>query len=428
MTSPPSAPARVVLWATTLQANIWSLAKHLQSRPEAFEIVVVTEDVAGYLREPLARLRPPKFRLMEKNDPATLTYLSETFRPDVTVVDNHFPPKRLSPALLNVWHGFGWKGPEDREQFREVHKSIERLTGRAADVPNPLFRFINGGETNREYRTHVTGFAAENQVAAGQAFTDDIVQPGLTRDELLPLYPAAFAQPGRKVCLFAPTWHFGKIFSHWEATTGCDDIALLERIFRKLGELDCALILRMHDRKRFEPEYLSALEAAAARNPLVMVKYKDADRDNLLDLLLADVAISNYSSILTFFYGTGRPSIHIYPVNRDAEVSYYRVWKDGKVREKRAPDHAYIWSLPPEENGGLMVESFDALLSSIEHSLREPDVCRARSAEFIARHCAPYDGHTCERIAGELTRLAQTARTSPLPEARRGRLLQFWKR
>lgn len=396
---------RVCLWATTLQANIWSLSKYLAEH-DRFEVVVVTEDAKKWHTEPIAQVIPPTYTVMEKNDPDTLRYLQTDFKPLVTVVDNHYPPKKLSPFLINVWHGFGWKGPEDRKAFNTVFKNVKKLTGISADTPNPYFRFVCGGNTNFEYRIHVTGFAPENVLPLGQAFTDDIVNNQIRKEDIQRFYPDIFAN--RKVCLFAPTWHFGRIFAHLG-----DDIEILENIFKKLDELDCALILRMHDRKRFEPEYLEALETLARKHPLVMLKYKDTDRDNLLDMCISDIMMSNYSSILTFFYGTFRPSIHIYPVNKNFETSYYRVWKNGAVRVEKAPEENYIWSLDPVENGGLVAHSVADIEASIENAVSDSDCCREKSSAFLAKHTAPYDGHVCENITDAIIQMVDN---TPLPK------------
>ena len=391
---------RVCLWATTLQANIWSLAKYL-SQDEKFEIVVVTEGAERWRSEPITTVFPPMFEVLDKNASETLRFLKNEFHPQVTVVDNHYPPSKLSPFLINVWHGFGWKGPEDRAAFNTVFKNVKKLTGISPERPNPYFRFISAGETNRDYRIHVTEFAPENVLPLGQAFTDDIVRNDIKRQEIEKFYSESFI--GHKICLFAPTWHFGRIFSHLG-----DDIEILGRIFDTLERLECALILRMHDRNRFDPAYLHALQSLVSRHPLVMMKYKDMDRDNLLDISVSDVMMSNYSSILTFFYGTSRPSIHIYPVDKRREASYYRVWKNGAVQLKKAPEDSYIWSLPPEENGGLVAASVEEIEAALEQALTDPSCCVEKSRRFIENHTAPYDGRVCENIAGEIIDMVET--------------------
>jgi hypothetical protein len=406
-----STTIRVCLWATTIQANIYSLARYLAAHRDRFEPIVVLPDLKQYEQEPIWSLGRPDCLMLDHDAPDCLDRI-EALRPQVTVVDNHYPPRKLSPSLLNVWHGFGWKGPEDKQQFADVYAHIERLTGISPDKPNPYLRWITAGPTNLTHRIRVTGFHPSNVEALGQAYVDDVGNVPWSRESLLTYYPAEFQH--KRIALFAPTWHFGRIFAHWGA-----DLTILGRLFSFLAERNTALIMRMHDRARFEPDYLSALESLAARYPNVLLKYKDRNQDNLIDLTVSDLMISNYSSILTYFYGTGKPSIHIEPVDRSAQASVYRYWKRGKVRTTRTADKSYIWSLDPNENGGLVAESVEDLLACIEKALENPDCCIERSKAFIARHCAPYDGKNCERIANAIVELAGYAEQHP-PSERSG--------
>jgi hypothetical protein len=413
-----TAPLKVCLWATTFQANIYSVAKHLASRPAEFSPLVVLDGRDAYATEPIERLVPAGAPLLDRADPETARKV-EAFAPAVLVVDNHYPKARIAPALVNVWHGFGWRGPEDRAAFESVFRDVAKHTGRAPSEPNPYFRWISAGQTNLEHRVHVSGFHADNVRASGQAFVDDVMRAAQTwrREDLLQFYPQSFRD--RKVLLFAPTWHFGKIFAHWG-----DDMAILERLFRFVADRGAALIVRMHDKKRFEPGYLADLEQLARRHQSVLLKYKDDNQDNLVDIAFADAMISNYSSILTYFYATGRPSIHIHPVARGDESSVYRYWKGGKLRTK-VEDASYIWSLDADQHGGLAVSTQDELEAAIDRALAEPGCCAERSRRFVADHCAPYDGRNCERVAAEIREVGEYALRHP---PRGGGLFASWFR
>jgi hypothetical protein len=416
-----TAPLKVCLWATTFQANIYSVAKYLASRPDTFSVLAVLDACDRYLAEPIQQLAPAGCTLLDRADPDMEDKLA-AFAPAVLVVDNHYPRARLAPALVNVWHGFGWRGPEDRDAFESVFRDVAKHAGRAPSESNPYFRWISAGQTNLEHRVHVSGFHPDNVRAAGQAFIDDVMAAttGATawkRDELLRFYPPNFCD--KKVILFAPTWHFGKIFAHWG-----DDIAILERLFRLVAARDAAMIVRMHDRKRFEPAYLTELDRLAERHPAVLLKYKDDHQDNLVDIAFSDVMVSNYSSILTYFYATGRPSIHVHPVERGQESSVYRYWKGGKLRTK-VEDASYIWSLDPDQHGGLAVSSQDELEAALERALAEPQCCAERSRQFVADHCAPYDGRNCERVAEVIREVGEYALQHP---PRSGLFAPFFRR
>jgi len=223
--------------------------------------------------------------------------------------------------------------------------------------------------------------------------------PVIPRERALSYYPKSFAD--RKVALIACTWHYGSVFSHWG-----DDIKLFGRMFAHLSARGCAAILRMHEKKRYEPEYLRALEKLAGTHDDVLLKYKDMDRDSLLDLTVSDLMVSNFSSILNYFYATKRPSIHIYPVASGDKTFLWRIWKRGKVREKKVASAHYVWKLPPGENGGIMVSRFEELISALSRALADPGCCRRASTAFMERHMAPVDGNSSSRIAEALLRLA----------------------
>jgi hypothetical protein len=406
---------RICVWATTFQANIYSLTRYLAADPR-FELVAAVPALERYLQEPIAARLPIPCRFLDRESPEVFQQLAD-FAAEILIVDNHHPRRIVAPRLLNVWHGFGWRGPEDRAQFAEVHRSIARHTGAPADRPNPRFRWITAGETNRRHRVQVTGFHPDNVLPLGQAYLDDVAFPPVARDQVLADYPASFH--GRRIVLFAPTWHYGRIFAHLG-----DDFRILERMFGFLADHDVALVFRMHDRKRFEPSYVADLEQLNRRFPNVWLKWRDESQDNLSDLLVADVMVSNYSSILTYFYATCRPSVHLHPVDRRAKGSVGRTLKGGRLRTDRHENADYIWSLPATEVGGLVAEGIDTLLAACEQALREPDCCRELAQGFLARHAAPVDGQICRRIADALIEL----REAPAPNGAFARLLDGLRR
>lgn len=392
---------RVCLYATTLQANIFSFAKYLSGRDD-FEVVVVTENVPEYLNEPVNSLFPLNCQILEKDASSTEKFLKD-FKADVTVVDNHYPKKKISEKILVLWHGFGWKGPENKKDFESPFKEVKRLTGISPEFPNPNFRWICAGPTNYDHRKNITEIAAENLRVEGQPYYDDIVNAKFNKEQLLKFYPDSFI--GKKIALLAFTWHYGKILSHWG-----EDIVIFDKLLTLFDELGIASIIRMHDRKRFEKKYLDQLENLVEKHESVLLKYKDQNRDNLIDIQVSDFMISNFSSIITYYYPTLRPSIHIYPVNKNSKESVYRVWKDGKVREKSSENADYIWSLPSEENGGLVVYSMEQLFEAVKRSVQTPDCCKEKSLNFMKKHLAPVDGKNCERIANVLIELARSTR------------------
>jgi hypothetical protein len=387
---------RVCLWATTFQGDLLTFTRYLCAS-EDFEPIVVMDDPRRFEREPIQRLLPVRCRLLDKNDRGTLNEVKR-YSPHVTVVDNHFPPARLSPALFVLWHGFGWKGPNDRREFASVYRDIRRLTGFRADRPNHFFVWQCFGPTDFIHRHRISGFHESNLRILGSAMSDDLVHPTISRAAALAHYPRLFED--RKISLLAFTWHYGRVFSHWG-----DDADVFQKLFLELDRKGFAAILRMHDRMRYAPQYLNGLERLARDYPFVLLKFKDEDRDNLLDLLVSDIMISNFSSLLNPFYCTGRPSIHLYPVVPGRDAYPLRVLKRGRIRTAKMERPDRLWKLPPEENGGILVELLEA--SSLVSGT--PDICRERSRDFLRKHMAPVDGQTCERIAVALRELAERA-------------------
>jgi len=385
---------RVLFWNTTFQADNLTLARYLDNHSD-FSVAVVLQDKANLVNEPVHKLLPLKCEIYDRDDPAVFSRIKK-FDPVITIVDNHFPPKKLSPYLFVLWHGFGWKGPNDKIEFAQIHKSIKRLTGFSSFKPNPRFRWQCFGKTDLEHRNTVSGFARENLLDLGSAFTDDLVNSKFSREDIIKFYPDQFQN--RKIALIACTWHYGRMFSHWG-----DDIEILTRLSDLFEERNFAVILRLHDKKRFDPSYLEALEKFASKHKNFLLKFKDSDKDNLLDICVSDIMISNFSSILNYFYATLKPSIHIYPVTSKQEAFLWRVWKKGTVQISEVPSADFVWKLPPEENGGLLAKSVDELVNAIITADKDTDCCKEKSIEFINRHMASVDGNTCKRIADALT-------------------------
>jgi hypothetical protein len=388
-----STKIRVCFWTTSFQADVWQLAHHLSSRDD-FEIVVALENADAYRGGAMQTIRPLSCRLLERETRETASCLGD-FAPDITIVDNHFPRRRLSKRLFVLWHGFGWKGPNDVKEFKTVHKSVKRLTGVSGMRPNTDFLWQCFGPTDVEHRHAVSGFARENLRSLGAAMTDGIVAPLFSREDALAFYPPGFSK--RRIALLAFTWHYGTVFSHWG-----DELRLFRRLLDELDSMGFAVVLRMHDRRRYDPGYLGDLQRIVCERGHAIIKYSGESRDNLLDIAVADLMISNFSSILNYFYATGRPSLHVYPVGSADEAFLWRTWSRGRIKVKETPSADYVWKLPPEENGGLMARSFAELLEHLDLAARDPDCCVRSSKDFIARHMAPVDGNTCQRIAREL--------------------------
>jgi CDP-glycerol glycerophosphotransferase (TagB/SpsB family) len=185
---------------------------------------------------------------------------------------------------------------------------------------------------------------------------------------------------------------------------------VLEPLLQHLERRSCNAILRLHDSFRFDAPYRRYLDQLRSRFPLLLLKFKDEHPDNLLDLSVADVLITNYSSIANLFYATGRPTIHVYPVKSADEAFLWRRRTLFGVFQKRIAHARYIWKLPPEEHGGLLARSPAELGEQLDRALAEPDCCRDATRDFLDRHMLGADGQNRQRMHEELEALGARAR------------------
>jgi hypothetical protein len=101
---------------------------------------------------------------------------------------------------------------------------------------------------------------------------------------------------------------------------------------------------------------------------------------------------------LNAFYHTGRPTIHIDPVAKDATRHYRRVLRWGRLWVKKVADPLASWKLPPTDVGGLVAHDFDELLAAVDRALNAPECCAELASAFNRRHVTSADGHTSARI------------------------------
>jgi CDP-glycerol glycerophosphotransferase (TagB/SpsB family) len=139
-----------------------------------------------------------------------------------------------------------------------------------------------------------------------------------------------------------------------------------------------------------------------------VVKFKDTSPDNFLDIQVADVLITNFSSIANLFYATGRPTIHIYPVgDPDAAFTYRSYMRMRGVKTARVASARDIWKLDPEINGGLLANKFEMLLALLDQALDDPSCCRQKSREFLDHYMMGADGRASERALATLMEISQ---------------------
>ncbi len=398
MFKPVKKPYRILFWATTFQSDIHSFVRYLDAHPD-YEIRIALDHPEGFQKEGVQQLLPIKAQMLDKQKKETLLKL-KLFRPHALVTDNHFPPLRFGKKLLVLWHGFGWRMDNLSGEFEHVHNNIRRLVG-DGKAPNPNFIWQCYGTEDLKYRHRVSGFARENLRIFGSAQADDILNVKIDKKEAAPFYSVDIVN--RPNILLGFTWHHGRLLSHWG-----DDPELFKELFAFGEDIGVNFIVRMHDSFRYDPSYLKELDELIKGYDHVMFKFKDTSQDNLIDILISDVMVSNYSSLINRFYITGRPSIHIFPVRKGEErFVWRRLGGNGKLVEENVHEEFHGWKFPPEMIGGLMVNTMEEFKEAIIRSLREPDCCREKSRKFVEEHMGGADGHICERIEKELRALIE---------------------
>ncbi len=298
------------------------------------------------------------------------------------IVDNHLPRYSVAPRILVLWHAFGWRRNDLSRMRKEIQKHVGDLS-----VSNDRFTWQAFGSWDRQHRIRELETAPANVSVLGAA-ASDLFLPSCRPD------PAIRAKGRRKTVLLAPTWHYGGVLGHWG-----DQLGLLDRYVSLLGEQEVEVILRMHERRRYSKPFLQEIEKLAGGRPTVHLKYQDDHPDNMVNILVSDILVSNYSSILTLFYFTGKPSIHIAPVSTTSDALVLRRLKRGRLRRQTISSSEEMWKLDVSEHGGLSARDFDALVHQTLRALDEPDCCRDRSREFVNRYIFGADGTTCRRMA-----------------------------
>jgi len=387
----------ILFYASTFGADLWSFAHYLNDKPDV-KIKVLLNDPDLFQKEGVAKLFPIDANL-EKKSLKSSFLKSNGFKPDITIMDNTLPLRAPSPNGFMLWHGFGWKGPNDVKEFKWLHRSIKSNWG-SAMVPNNNFRWQCFGPWDFKHRTEVSGFHPENCRILGAA-SHDILRSPHPKEKMQPFYP--FDVVGRKTVLIAPTWHYGEVFAHWGS-----DKDLFKKLFNRLNDYNANIILRLHDSFRYDRSYIQFLHELVENHPHVYLKFKDKNPDNLLDMMVSDILITNFSSIANLYYATGRPTIHIYPVKSEDEEFLWRKRTIVGIQKKAIDSVKYIWKLPPEEHGGLLAKNFEILLKQIDQALMKPDCCKEKSKDFLDKYMLGADGKCSDRIWESVQEMVST--------------------
>ena len=370
------------------------MACYLADQP-GYDVVVAMDRPETYRNEAVESLMPFRGRLIDRQSWSARKALKD-FAADLVIIDNHVPKRKIAPRMLVLWHGFGWRIDDLSTMRREMRKHVGDVSS-----PNSAFRWVAFGQWDRDYRVNHSQIASENVWTLGSAYSDLLRPEGLlseqfSRQAMQKHYPIDLS---RKLVTLGFTWHHGGALGHWG-----DDAALTEALLGTIGGFGANALIRMHDRHRYDASYVQTLTALAQRHPHVLLKFKSDQPDSLVDLLLSDVLVSNYSSLLNPFYHTLKPTIHVDPSDAPGDNHVSRVLKRGKVHITRIDDPTSSWKLSPESIGGLRARSYDELCGHIETSLAQPTCCTELSQSFCRTFATVSDGNTRASIRTHIDR------------------------
>jgi hypothetical protein len=389
----PDGRTRVCVYSTYLQADALAMAHAFQDEP-GVDLLIVTDRVDAILAQPLQEHRPLRCRILSKRSARTSFHV-QRFRADVYLADLDLPaPGTKVARLVYCWHGLGMWKVKPAGELGELRTALAGLVG---DVgrPNPRFLAQSYGATSAAMWTRWFGFAAENCQLFGMPFADWLRGSGAPYSRAEARRHLGVEHPG-PVVLLCLSWHYGTDFGNWGAWP-----ELVTRLARRTASRGGTVLLCLHSRHSYPEDALMRTVAAARAAGNVLVRFREDVPENLTDLLAADVMVCNYSSMLGYFYVTGRPSIHLdpraHPEDRPRIASFT---SGGLALHDVRPEDARLMDF--DDIGGLRVASWPELERSLERAFDDPTCCRERSTAFLRRHGVDPVGPDAARIARQI--------------------------
>jgi hypothetical protein len=383
---------KVCIWTTSLQADTLALAIAMDKDP-AIELIIVTKGKDAIVSEPIFKFIPLGCQILDRklDDYASAI---KGFNPDIVYADNHLPTFSVPDKFLYHWHGLPLK-IRPAKDLKAFHRHTNRLIGNTKK-PNPRFLAQCYGNVDYEHRVNKWQLAKENCRIWGSAFADLLLSPPYQKRDLEGYFDLDLTS--RKTVLLSITWHFGdKIFG----VLGDDD-KIFEGIVKIVNDMEANLIISMHDRYRYNPVLIEKIEKYANKCSRSFIKYKSEHVDNLADLVASDVMICSFSSFIVFHYFTGKPSIHILPVDEKKAFIRMPAIKNKKVANLWRRNSDNLWMYPFSENGGLVPENGKALVQNLEQALIDQNYGKSNADQFITNRIHMPDGNTCHRMLSDM--------------------------
>ena len=408
---------RFLIYASALQADILALAYELD-RSEEHEVLIAASNLQTFFGEPIAKIKPFQSRTMDRlaDD---VEKAAAAFQPDVTIVDQHFPAFKTSPYLVKAWYGLGWKAPSSKTLLA-YHNDVRTVTGLGPDECNPAFIAQCYGEHDKQWRVKKMRIHPDNCKIMGMPFSDMLLNRPYKRWQLNEYYDIDVVE--KKTVLINLSWHYAKLNNKsrnfWTNLKRImrgdyhfdDDEHFFNMLCERIIDRDANILLCTHDRWRYSSAYLDMFQRLKDRFGSHMhIKHKDQNPDNLADLCVADVMVSNLSSFISYFYFTGKPSIHLCPVPKSSKVVTYAEKNRGEKTsrlERQNISEGYM--RVPSDNGGLTAFSRNACLKQTLAAIDQAQCCKERSIAFIDQNIYRPDGQTAARYIRQIVEHVQT--------------------
>ena len=383
---------KVCIWSSSFQADTLALALALDQDPSV-ELLVVTKNRAAIVSEPIFRVRPVQSTILDR-DLDDYESVVRKFQADIVFADNHLPDFPVPNKFLYHWHGLPLK-IRPAKDLRAFHRHVERLIG-SVKKENPKFLAQCYGDIDFNHRINTWELPEKSCRKWGSAYSDLLVAPPYEKKDLEDYFQLDLQ--GKKTILLSVTWHFGdRVFP----VLGDDD-DIFASIVNTANDLDANVIFSLHDRYRYTAALVEKIERHAGRCQNAFIKYKSDHADNLADLIASDVMICSFSSFIIFHYFTGKPSIHILPVDRNKTLINMPTIKKKRIRPLWRLNSDNLWMYPFSDNGGLVPENSNALLNDLKRALSDSSYGRNNAERFISNRFHLADGNTCQRIISDL--------------------------
>lgn len=195
--------------------------------------------------------------------------------------------RRAEQKYLNTWHGIGYKA---------LGRSAKSLLGASLSVTNMLQATHVISPCSFMTETLVNGFSLEG------TFTGELAETGYpridatinaTEEVVARLKETLGTRPDLPTILYAPTWR-------GESPSAERQVSQLEQDLRALSQFNANVVFLGH--------HIMARRLRDANFPGVVIPPNNMNTNQLL--AIADVLITDYSSIFFDFLVTGRPIVH----------------------------------------------------------------------------------------------------------------------